>query len=665
MNHNANFFDWHIDTAIALIGRYDVPLVITSYLIATLAGYCAFSFNAVMTEDKSSRHAILQVVGGVALGLGIWAMHFTGMVAFSLPIEIKYQLLPTLVSILPAILISILALAINAFPIALGKKLAITSLLLTTGIAAMHFQGMTAMSLKADMVHDPVGFMVAVFVSWLMALVTVFVQYSDHGFLQNLSTRQRALISASAYGFSVASMHYLAMRATYFLANDQIENTSGLTAEALSFSIGLAVILLTCLLALVMFYRSKILGLMRVASTQHQYMVETLDNMADPYLLANPQGEVLLINHSFRQQFPFDQTQLAQLTSLSELKTYLIENIFEFSDDLERGRVAKKMERDVPIVLKQAGDKWWLFRQTTTTSGNCIQTWTNISEQKQTENKLIAARNESQEALIKLQQTQDELVDSQRLAAVGRLVANVSHELNTPLGITITSLSSIQLRLQDITERLNNNALTRSEMEAGLNDLTEFEKLASKNVARAENIVRQFKFLSLNEHTEQPSTVNLYNTVKHVLTALEEPIKRNKVDIQLNLDNKLNLISFQDGVFQVLSAIIGNAIFHAFLKVDHPQIKISCEDAEQDIVVTVEDNGVGIPNLIRDVVFDPFVTSKRSEGFIGLGLHIAYNLVTEQLKGKIDINHSTENGTKICVYLPSNIHQAQVDAIAL
>lgn len=663
MTHNGNFFDWHIDTTLAYAESFDPVLVVTSYLIATLAGFCALHFNAVIHQERSSQPTVIQLAGGVALGLGIWAMHFTGMLAFALPVPIKYQLTPTVISILPAIIMSIAALRINGSKLSVKYKLTVSSLLLTIGIAAMHFKGMTGMSVNATMVHDPVGFAIAVSTSWILAYVTVFIQFGDHAFFTPLTPRQRSALSAATYGFSVASMHYLAMQATYFLPQEASVEVSGLPANALAFSIVLAVMLLISLLAVVVFYRSKVKLLAEIASTNQSHMVETIDNLADPFLLSNPQGKVLSVNQRFSEYFPSASALIENGATLAQLNAHFMGQLFKFASENEREQANQKIAKNDKLTLRQTNGTWWLFRQTTAPSGNIMLSWTNISEQKQTELKVLAARNESQQALIKLQETQEALVESRRLASIGKLVGHVAHELNTPLGIAITSLSSIKIENTQLISNIKAGKLTKTSLDKGLGLISEFEELASKNIARAESIVRQFRFLSLEEQTEQTSTVNVYNTLKHVLTDLESAIDKIKPLITINAAPDLEFISYQDGLFQVLKAIVGNAIFHAFENIQKPKLLINAELIDNQIEIEIFDNGQGIPGLISDVVFDPFVTSKRSQGHIGLGLHIAHNLTVEHLKGSITIVKSDNTGTHIKLSLPVNLAQSVADFI--
>ncbi len=251
MDHSLHFL-WNAQgTTGALVGSYNGPLVVLSILLSVMSSYIALELaGKLAAAGNFAGRGLWLWVGAMVMGCGIWAMHFVGMMAFELPVPITYRLDITLISVLPGILASYLALVLISQPrLGLGGIL-LGGVLFGAGIGAMHYIGMFAMLTSADMVYRIDLFLLSVVAAVILAILALLVR----GWLQNLHLSKNsvvgAFLGAAFMGAAIASMHYIAMKATIYLPGDSLAVHGGLSMETLSLltatisiMIGLAVVI--------------------------------------------------------------------------------------------------------------------------------------------------------------------------------------------------------------------------------------------------------------------------------------------------------------------------------------------------------------------------------------------------------------------------------------
>jgi signal transduction histidine kinase len=173
--------------------------------------------------------------------------------------------------------------------------------------------------------------------------------------------------------------------------------------------------------------------------------------------------------------------------------------------------------------------------QTLTDTKNRILTWTNITEQTQQQNELMQAKDREFGALQELQETQNELSEAKRLNALAKVVTNIAHELNTPIGVAITSLSGLQGNIQGIEKLIQSQQLTKAALNALISGISEYEDLANRNMHRAAGIVQQFKYISIDNYSIELQKVNLNGLISSVLATFQNELK------QLNIKTSINI----------------------------------------------------------------------------------------------------------------------------
>ncbi len=266
--------------------------------------------------------------------------------------------------------------------------------------------------------------------------------------------------------------------------------------------------------------------------------------------------------------------------------------------------------------------------------------------------KLEQANAELAQALETLHRAQDELVRSEKMAALGVLVAGVAHELNTPIGNSLTVATTLEHRLQEFEGQIK-VGLRRSDLDHCMADAQFATEVLVRNLMRAGDLVRSFKQVAVDRASSQRRQFNLQDIVSEIVITLSPVISRSGCEVQMDIASGLELDSYPGPLGQVLDNLINNAMTHAFVDGQRGRIEVHAHDLNADEVqIEVRDNGVGISadNLKR--VFDPFFTTRLGQGGSGLGLHIVHNIVTEVLGGHVDVSSQPGAGTVFTLRVP-------------
>lgn len=263
-------------------------------------------------------------------------------------------------------------------------------------------------------------------------------------------------------------------------------------------------------------------------------------------------------------------------------------------------------------------------------------------------------------ALRKLEDTQQHLIQSEKLASLGALVAGISHELNTPVGNALTVVTTLADKHRSFQGLLNAGQLRKSDLEAYVASVQEAERLASRNLRKASDLIQSFKQVAIDQTSYQYREFKLLETVEEVLMTIKPMMRHSNVSIITDIPPQLCLRSFPGPLGQIITNMIANALSHAFDEQSHqPQIRIMAflNDDSDWVHLTIEDNGKGIAPEHLKKVFDPFFTTRLGQGGSGLGLHIVHNLVTGIMGGKILVESQLQQGTRFIMKLPVSAPQ--------
>lgn len=266
---------------------------------------------------------------------------------------------------------------------------------------------------------------------------------------------------------------------------------------------------------------------------------------------------------------------------------------------------------------------------------------------------LSDANNQLGKAYDDLKQAQQTLIESEKMASLGSLVAGVAHEINTPIGISVTASSYLQERVADFKLHIDSKQLSRSYLNEFTVNLDESMQLLQSNLRRASELIASFKQVAVDQSSEARYNFSLADNLHQVVVSLGHKLKKAQCEVDIQCDPKLSIFSFPGSFTQIYSNLILNSINHGFDNWDKPKkITIKVEQEGEELLINYSDNGRGIPPEILPRIFDPFVTSKRGQGGSGLGTHIIYNLVVQLLKGRISCASEPGNGAQFHIRLP-------------
>jgi signal transduction histidine kinase len=299
-------------------------------------------------------------------------------------------------------------------------------------------------------------------------------------------------------------------------------------------------------------------------------------------------------------------------------------------------------------------------------SGALVETgyWADVSELKLREVQITGAKQTLEATNAKLLETVDELertrgalVQSEKLASLGAMVAGVSHELNTPLGNALLASSGLKQSLVDTQQGLLKGELKKSKLERSLDESVAASELIERSVQRASELVARFKQTASDQTAQERVRFDLDRLLQHVVAEAKGRFADATWTIVLNSEPGMELDSFPKPLEQVLQCLIDNCIAHGFTGRTHGTIAISAvpsgpnDRVRESVEIVVQDNGCGIPPEIATRVFDPFFTTKMGR-HVGIGLNVAYRMVTTLLGGTIAVDTGFSGGGRIVLHLP-------------
>ncbi len=252
-----------------------------------------------------------------------------------------------------------------------------------------------------------------------------------------------------------------------------------------------------------------------------------------------------------------------------------------------------------------------------------------------------------------LRKTQNKLVETEKMASLGELVAGIAHEINTPLGIGVTSTSYLKEMTEDLQEQFESSALKKSNLEKYIKTSTVALDNIVKNLNRAAKLINDFKQLAVDQSTEDLRNINLRDYIEGILISLKPKLKDYDYSLEIDCPEALNIILSPGSLMLVISNLVINSLTHGFPNSEHGSLAISAQKKDEGVLLTYSDNGIGMSREQLEKIYDPFYTTKRSAGNTGLGMHLVYNLVTRALKGKIECKSAIGAGTTFEIWFPA------------
>lgn len=266
--------------------------------------------------------------------------------------------------------------------------------------------------------------------------------------------------------------------------------------------------------------------------------------------------------------------------------------------------------------------------------------------------KKTAANLELEHALDNLRTTQTQLVQSEKMASLGTLVAGVAHEINTPIGIGVTAASTLQARAAQIKQQYETAELKRTDLERFLRMANDSGDIILNNLQRAAELIQSFKRVAVDQSSNERRTFKLKEYIGEVLQSLTPKYKNLGHSIRVSCPDDLELDGYPGVLAQILTNFVSNSLIHAFDPDQQGHIDLEVELHGEEIMLRCRDDGKGVAAAELPRIFDPFYTTKRGSGGTGLGLHIVYNLVTKTLGGTITAENAPGHGLAITARFP-------------
>lgn len=329
------------------------------------------------------------------------------------------------------------------------------------------------------------------------------------------------------------------------------------------------------------------------------------------------------------------RTELSELNSLTQAFDIMLARI---QQHIERQQVAEQQASDLNTELERQ-----------------------VNERTDA---LKVANRELIQTLETLHQYQQELVEAQKMSSLGDMVAGVAHEINTPVGLVITSTSILQDALAGMQEKFEQKKMTSNDFQRFLLSCQENLTLIERNIQRAADLVTRFQQLAMDQFAEDSRDFDMVAFCNDVVAALHNRFSQlQHYQLTLNCPQPLIAHSRPGPLNQVFIQLVQNSLQHGFEQREHGHISIdiSADAATGSLRIDYRDDGIGMPADVLRKVFEPFTTTKRGSGAAGLGLHFVYNLVRQALKGSIDVESEPSRGTHFKIELPQALAAPQYD----
>jgi signal transduction histidine kinase len=288
----------------------------------------------------------------------------------------------------------------------------------------------------------------------------------------------------------------------------------------------------------------------------------------------------------------------------------------------------------------------------------------NAIAKRKTEDELRNSKEKAESALLELNAAQQNLIDAERLAALGGLVAGVAHEVNNPIGISLTVASSFARRAEMFEAELRSDGqLRRSQLEEFVRTSRDAAQQLVANLHRAGELIQSFKQVAVDRSHAERRQFSLSEATDQIIASLRPVLKKAAIALSVDVPEGLVIDGYPGSYGQILTNLFLNAANHAFPDGRSGTISISARPrGSDDVEIIFADNGAGMTPDVQRQAFDPFFTTRRNEGGTGLGLHIVYNLVTQQLGGRMMLDSRLGQGTTFRIIMPRAAKGGSADA---
>ncbi|QJR80298.1 HAMP domain-containing histidine kinase [Alteromonas pelagimontana] len=389
------------------------------------------------------------------------------------------------------------------------------------------------------------------------------------------------------------------------------------------------------------------------------------------HMLSEPLGEITDQMSAFDPEHPQDSKIAVTIEDDNELRqlqysyNQVIDDLILSQETLqgtqEKLRQANKKLDDQNLILEQEVAKKTaslsqimldLEQQKDELIANQRELRQENENRQYIEDELRKRNAELAKSMDTLNLAKNQLVESERMASLGGLVAGITHDVNTPIGVSVTAASFMQDRIQHLQTAFENKTLTAKSMTNFLDEAEQTTQLLISNLNRASDLIASFKQVAVDQTSEAERVFNLNNYLHEILQSLQPSFKQTQHDVVIHCPEDLEIRCAPGVIAQITTNMIMNSLVHGFDNIDNGEMAITVTEEDEEIVFKYDDNGKGLNDNDLNRLFDAFFTTKRGQGGSGLGTHIMYNLVTQALGGRIEATSEPGKGLHYTVRFP-------------
>jgi len=266
---------------------------------------------------------------------------------------------------------------------------------------------------------------------------------------------------------------------------------------------------------------------------------------------------------------------------------------------------------------------------------------------------LLMSNVELERSLDNLKDAQVQLIHSEKMASLGDLVAGISHEINTPVGLGVTGITHLEFLTKEIDKLYKSDNISKNEFEDYLSNAVELTSSIHTNLNRAASLIKSFKQVAVDQSSEEKRNFNIKNYLDEVLRSLRHETRTRNCKFEIQCEENIFIYSCPGSFSQIITNFVMNSIIHGFKDKENGLIKISIKEDSDNIILIYSDNGHGISKDDLKKIYNPFFTTNRNHGGSGLGLNIVYNIITTTLGGTITCKSKEGEGVEFIVVMPT------------
>lgn len=387
------------------------------------------------------------------------------------------------------------------------------------------------------------------------------------------------------------------------------------------------------------------------------------DNALTAIGMINTEGKFLFVNATWTKEFGFDVKQLYGLSFIELIHPKSIENISLHFENLKKGAISQ-FHIEIKFIKNNApgfwGDLWASpIYNSQKKIESIIVVILDIDKRKQGAIELKRIHKELKvknldlvNALDDLKKTQSKLIESEKIASLGNLVAGIAHEINTPIGVGVTISTFLQEITGEIRKSFKNKTMTKSELDTYLKKTDEASQQIFRNLLRTAELIKSFKMISADQTSHEKRVFNIKSYLDDILSSLKPKFKNTKLNVHVNCDKYLNFNSYPGAFAQIITNLLINALDHAYDNEKKGDITLNISSNTNTLTLEFSDDGKGISKEDLNKIFDPFFTTRRMDGGTGLGLNIVHNIVHKTFNGEIRCLSEEGKGATFVIVMP-------------